>query len=453
MNEKVIAVALVALVAFGGIAAVAQPVAASSTQPSANDEHVVEQDGECYPIEALTSSGTVEAFYDYRNHETHPEDVDRMYSSYGTEHLQEDNTSVLFLHEGTDGMSLVMIHDQVDGDTTGGVATFEITGAPAEAEWVVQDDLYDSEENMVEWYDEDGWLGADWIWSEARTDGGAIQGGLNDDFAMTIHPAFNEDAALYDVEDIYDPDFHENGTIDDWEVLSGDSDDPDRTDLDLDEPVTIRTGSCDGPSVSYDQPGDGDTDELTATIDGADASDEIALQPLSGTDSVATFDDITMTDVDGNGSVTFANDADGLPDTPSDIETFSSLSVTSDSLEDSSATVSFSVDADTLEEHQLSPDEVALYEADGDEWEQVPTSVTDQTGSEYRYSADISSLEGLMIGEQQEQLTDDDSADGTDSSGADDDGASSMPGFAVGSALSALAVLCVALAARTRLSQ
>ncbi len=281
MNDKSLALALVALVAFGGLAAVAQPVAANTTTPPTNDGYVVEQAGDCHQIEALSSSGTVEAFYDYRNHETHSEGVDRMYSSYGTEHLQEDNTSVLFLHQGTDGLSLVMIHDQVDGDTTGGVATFEISGVPAETEWVVQDDLYEGETNMVEWYDEDGWIGADWIWSEARTDGGAIQGGLNDEFAMTIHPAFNEDAALYDDEDIYDPDFHENGTIDDWEALSGDVDDPDSIDLSLEEPVTIRTGTCDDPSVSYDQPSDGDGDELTATIEGADASDEVALQPLT----------------------------------------------------------------------------------------------------------------------------------------------------------------------------
>jgi len=344
------AVAVAALLMVGGVGGIVQPSAAN-TGPSAaqaslppTDSYVIEQGESCHPIEPLSTDGTVESFYDYRNHETHPEDVERMYSSYGTEHLQEDDTSLLFLHEGTDGMSLVMVHDRLDGDTEGGAATFDIVGLPTEAEWVVQDDLYDGETNMATWDSGDGWASASWIWSDARTDGGAIQGGLNDQFAVTIQPAFNEDADHYDNEDLYDPEFHGDGEIEDWEVLSGDVDAPDRTALSLEEPVTIRTGTCNSPSVSYDRTDDG----TTASIEGASTDDRIALQPTAGTADGVTFETVELTGIEDSGSVTFEDrQPDDLPVSP-EVDSLSSLTITGDSIRDAPATVTFSVEAALL---------------------------------------------------------------------------------------------------------
>ncbi|OIB56814.1 hypothetical protein [Natrialba sp. SSL1] len=445
-------VAVVALLVLSSVGGVAQVGDSSSTpSPSASaanapptDTYVIEQDGFCQQIEPLSSGGTVESFYDYRNHETHPEDVDRMYSSYGTEHLQEDDTSILFLHEGTDGLSLVTIHDQVDGNSSGGAATFDIVGLPAESEWVVQDDNYTGETNMAEWYGGDGWLGASWIWAEERTDGGAINGGLNDAFAMTIHPAFNEDAEHYDNDDLYDPDFHDDGEISDWEILSGDADNPDRTDIpSLDEPVTIRTGTCDGPSVSYDLLGGGSGEDaadagLAATVENGGPDDQVHLRPTAGSVDEVRFDDVYVSGLDGDTTVTFENNhPDDLPDSPDDVPGLGSLAVSGEpALENLSATVTFSVDEAVLEEHEIAPEDVSLYErADGAVWNESTTEYQGSSGSSHEYAASVDTLEGLTVAQAQPEP---------------DSGLSAMPGFGGLGALVALAALIGLLAVRYR---
>ncbi|ELY99866.1 hypothetical protein C482_10292 [Natrialba chahannaoensis JCM 10990] len=442
-------VALLVLSSVGGVAQVGDssstpsPSASASNAPPA-DSYVIEQDGFCQQIEPLSSGGTVESFYDYRNHETHPEGVDRMYSSYGTEHLQEDDTSILFLHEGTDGLSLVTIHDQVDGNSTGGVATFDIVGLPAESEWVVQDDNYTGETNMAEWYGGDGWLGASWIWSDERTDGGAINGGLNDAFAMTIHPAFNEDAEHYDNDELYDPDFHDDGEINDWEILSGDADNPDRTAIpSLDEPVTIRTGTCDGPSISYDLLGGGSGEDaadtgLAATIEGASSDDQIHLRPTAGSVDEVRFDDVYVSGLDGDTTVTFENNhPDDLPGSPDDVPGLGSLAVSGEpTLENLSATVMFTVDETVLEEHEIAPEDVSLYErADGAAWNESTTEYQGSSGSTHEYAASVDTLEGLTVAQAQPEP---------------ESGLSAMPGFGGLGALVALAALIGLLAVRYR---
>ncbi|MFA9427644.1 PGF-pre-PGF domain-containing protein [Natronorubrum sp. A-ect3] len=430
-TNSLAAVAVALLLVLSGVGGFVQLSGANTdtTASTPTDSYVVEQGDSCYPIEPLSTNGTVESFYDYRNHETHPEDVDRMYSSYGTEHLQEDDTSILFLHEGTDGLSLVMVHDQVDGDTEGGAVTFDIAGLPSEAEWVVQDDLYDGETNMATWDSGDGWASASWIWSEARTDGGAIQGGLNDEFAVTIQPAFNEDAEHYDNEDLYDPEFHGDGEIEDWEVLSGDADDPDRTALpSLEEPVTIRTGTCDTPSVSYDRTDDG----TTANIQGASVDDRIALQPTAGTDANVTFETVELTGVEDSGSITFEDrQPDGLPDAPDDVESLSYLTMSGESTQDTSATITFSVEAEYLEQQGLSPEDITLYEADGGDWVESETAVTSESGSAYQFTAEVSSLEGVTVTQQPASE-------------------SAIPGFEAGIAAAVIALLAALWAVRGR---
>ncbi|MDQ2052597.1 PGF-CTERM sorting domain-containing protein [Natronolimnohabitans sp. A-GB9] len=396
-------VAIVFLLVVSGTAGVAQPTgmetdvdAQLSTQSA--DSYVVEQGDVCQEIEPLSTSETVESFYDYRNHDTEPEGL---YSSYGTTHLQEDETSILFLHEGTDGMSLVMVHDQLEGDSDGGYVTFDIVGLPGESEWVVENDNYSAETNIDEFHRGDGWAEASWIWRGARTGGGAIQGGLNDEFGVTIQPAFNEDARItHENHDHPDSDFYDEGELEDWEVLSGDADDPDRTTLpSLEEPVTIRTGTCGDPSVTYDRTDDG----ITASIDGAAADDQIALQPPSGTADNATFEAVEVTGVDGSGTIAFENQQPAdLPASPPGVESLSYLTMTSDEIEDGSATVTVSVDAALLEEHGLEPEDVALYGADGDEWIEGETTVSDESGATYQFTGEVASLEAVTVAEQQE---------------------------------------------------
>jgi len=87
----------------------------------------------------------------------------------------------------------------------------------------------------------------DWWWTAGRTDGGALRGLAVDGLELRIEPAFNEDAALAEKEN--------EGEITRWTLLSGDLNDPERTELDLEEPVTLRTGACDADEPATTETG------------------------------------------------------------------------------------------------------------------------------------------------------------------------------------------------------
>ena len=195
----------------------------------------LEQGDDCVPLAPLSGEDPVEAFYDYRAPFTDTEAG--TYSSHGTTDLQEDDASVLFLYDGPEGLSLVVVHGRLDGDGDGGNVTFEMTGLPESGEWVVRDDDYDGETSYDVWDRDDGEGTLSWTWADGRTDGGAFRG-LGDLDELTIDPAFNDAAELAGE--------HNEGEIETWVALSGDADDPDRTELALDERVTIRRGTCDG---------------------------------------------------------------------------------------------------------------------------------------------------------------------------------------------------------------
>ncbi|ARS90285.1 hypothetical protein [Natrarchaeobaculum aegyptiacum] len=398
--------ALLVVSAVGGVVGIVgiAPVETTAAQTQSTETYVVEHGGACQPIEPLSSAGSVEAFYDYRDHETHPEDVDRLYSSYGTSHFQESDTSLLFLHEGTDGVSLVMVHDELEGGSDGGVVTLDLVGTPHDAEWVVRNDNYDGETNQDEFETGDGWASASWAYIVDRTGGGALNGGFGDHFAVTIHPAFNEDADLYDPEieeefadenvtgqggDVWD-----GGMIDEWHVLSGDAEDPDRYDLeDLDEPVTVRTGSCSDPSVSYDRTDGG----IAATIADASPDDSVPLQPVGGDSDAIRFDRLDVTGLEGEATLAFgAGDATGAS-LPDGVEPLSALEVTGNGTDDASGTVTASVDATALEQRGVGPSEVAVYEQDGDSWTEAETRVVDDRGSTYQVEAGVDSVDDVIV--------------------------------------------------------
>ncbi|MFW6017600.1 MAG: hypothetical protein ACOCPX_02130 [Halapricum sp.] len=202
---------------------------------------VLEQDGTCFPITPLTGSEPVEDMYDWRKHETY-------YSSAGTTDLQRGDTSVLFLYQDPqEEYYLVVVHDRYDPDQDGtgsrhdgGSATFRFSGLES-GSWVVTDDLYSSPENYDRWALDQDPQQIDWTWADSRTDGG-VYGPLGESFEVTIDPAFNEAAELF--EQYYE------GRITDWQVLSGDRSDPDRTSIAMDEPIRIRAGRCEGESRS-----------------------------------------------------------------------------------------------------------------------------------------------------------------------------------------------------------
>jgi hypothetical protein len=203
-------------------------------------QYVVEQGDRCVPITPLSGDETVEGFYDYRTPNTEPSGD--AYSSYGTTHLQRSETTVCFLYDGPEGLSLVVVHDRLDDGTGGGAVTFDLRFEhPDRGAWVVGDDDYDAASNYDTWEETaDGWR-VDWTWAESRSDGGAYRP-LGNEFAVTIRPAFNGDATLHG--EYYD------GEITDWEVLSGEQSDPERYSLVLDQPLTIRAGGCGGSTTT-----------------------------------------------------------------------------------------------------------------------------------------------------------------------------------------------------------
>ena len=259
-----------------------EPPVVADTEASADDErerHEIEgysvvQGDRCIPVQPIGDGNqTVEEFYDYRNPATDPESY--TYSSHGTTHLQEDDTSIVFLYEGSDGLSLVLVHDQYDGNTSGGALTAQIDNLPEEGEWVVEDDNYSSyldTRQLEEWEHGDNWSRITHVWSDERTDGAAFNGGLNEGFAIEIDIAFNDDADFR----VYD------GEITDWEVVSAPEDDPGRTSLDMDEPIVIRSESCITISdLSVDDDVTvGDRVEVVATATNEGETEDTATVPV-----------------------------------------------------------------------------------------------------------------------------------------------------------------------------
>lgn len=217
-------------------------------------QYILVQGDTCVPVQPMRSQTPVEAFYEYQLSQEYVSDANgavsgntARFASAGTADLQRGQTSLLFLYQGPEGMSLVVVHGSIDG-ADGGAVTFRISGLPEDGRWVVKDDLYrnpDTGERAATNYDRWTVDGTDhridWTWGRSGTDGGVFRA-LNDDFEVAIDPAFNEDAALYNE--------HYEGTVTDWEFLSGVADDPKRISLSLDEPIRITTGSCKDSSAS-----------------------------------------------------------------------------------------------------------------------------------------------------------------------------------------------------------
>ncbi|QLG62882.1 hypothetical protein [Halorarum salinum] len=228
---------------------------AAGTDRSAGSEgYAAVQGDDCVPVVPLSGDRTVEELYDLQipgrfvGDNGAVDDGGPYYQSNGTTDLQRPNTTITFLYDGPGGLSLVTVHD-TNGDSRGegGSVTWTVEDVPSDAAWAVKDDLYldpdtgEPAENNYDGWDVDGPTHViDWTWGSAGTDGGAL-GPLGDGFEVTVDPAFNELAGLWGEHYAEDP-------ITDWQVLSfpNGRDDPERTSLALDRPVTIRDGSCDG---------------------------------------------------------------------------------------------------------------------------------------------------------------------------------------------------------------
>ena len=201
-------------------------------------EFVVEQGEECTPIEPLSyENETAEDFYGYVADRSSPSTAFAANTPVGLEHRYE-NASSLFLYEDQDGISLVVIHDRAGHrDDGGGAASMRFSDVPREANWIVRDDPDEGDDVWRGTLQQGGqgtWT-VHWRWGGGYTDGGVLKGGFGDDISVQVTPAFNDDAGFNPTTP---------GTIDEWQVLSGSATDPNRTSLDMDHEITMRSGSC-----------------------------------------------------------------------------------------------------------------------------------------------------------------------------------------------------------------
>jgi len=234
----------------------------AALQDGDSQTYAVTQGDQCITIQALgNGSQTVEEFYDYRNPETH-DGPNNVYSSYGTRELQRDDTTTMFVYEGSEGTSLVVIHERVGGDSDGGAVTMQFDGLDEDSEWAVKDDLYNGTRpggNLDEWSHSGTSARATWAYTGGRNDGGALRGFGED---VTVTPYFNDRA-----------DFREySGDITEWEVVSAENGEYNRTSLDsMSEEVAVTAGGCaeltvDSVTTSPSNPSPGESVDVQATV-------------------------------------------------------------------------------------------------------------------------------------------------------------------------------------------
>lgn len=238
-------------------------------------EFVIQQGDECIPIEPLSDLGDIVDLYGYES------DASAKNSQQSNTGLEKASVSRVFLYDGPNGFSIVFL--QGGNDDEGGAASFLVCGLSADGKWVVLDDEYDGAIDQFHTGDHEAVL--NWTWGSGGRNDGAVFRGLDKKFCVTIRPAFNEAAKL-------DP--SGSGEVTSWQVLSGNADDPDVIDLDIDESLTVRTGSCESKdhasactmrTRTVTDPFDAEvTFCCTAAAVEADSYDAVYLNFLDGTD-------------------------------------------------------------------------------------------------------------------------------------------------------------------------
>lgn len=266
---------------------------------AADTGFVVEQAGDCVPVTPLSGSESVVEFYDYQlpadrylGENGASDDGGPYFTSRGTRELQRSDASLVFLYDGPDGVSLVVLHGSTEGsEHGGGSATLTLSGLPADGSWVVKDDRYrDPATGSVHATNYDRW-GIDgdshritWSWADGRTDGGAfrdVSDGL--DGGVTIEPAFNDAAERLE--------YNYDGRVTEWLVVSGSASNPDVHSLALDEPVTIRAGSCgDGAADDDDDRESDDDDHGHEDDDDGDGPYTVCHQPPGNPENERTIE-------------------------------------------------------------------------------------------------------------------------------------------------------------------
>lgn len=258
-------------------AGVVSTPASAATSPTFH----VTQSGQCYEVTPVgDGTESAEEFYDYRA------GTGTKYGSYGagSQAIQENQVSHLFLYRGSQGLSLVMLHDDLN-QSEGGAITFDIAGLPSEREWVIEDDDYPNRDDNFDHGATSSTI--DWMWADERTDGAVVRG-LDADFdAITIDPAFGEQSWAYQERSTPWPYATDDLS---WELQSGDG-----TEISLDksQQVSVSKGGC--PDTTAPNA------DLSISPSTVDAGEQVSLDASGSSDdqSISEY----RWDFDGDGSV------------------------------------------------------------------------------------------------------------------------------------------------------
>ncbi|UPV73845.1 PKD domain-containing protein [Halorussus limi] len=285
MTERTRSVLLTLLLVVSSVSAGVGTVAATPTD-SPTTFHVAQGDA-CYEVSPVTSSeDTVEEFYDYRAGEG------TKYGSYGegSKAIQDNQVSHLFVYKGEKGLSLVMLHDELNA-SKGGAISFDISGLPSDRKWVVEDDDYPNRDDNFDHGQTNSSI--DWMWASGRTDGAAVRG-LGGSFdAITIESAFGENSWAYQnrtVDGEHRPwPYATNDT--DWKLRSGDGTEYDLT---KGQSLTIEKGSCPdktSPSAA-----------LSANPQTVETGESVSFDASASTDNQTAIAEYRW-DFDGDGQI------------------------------------------------------------------------------------------------------------------------------------------------------
>lgn len=170
----------------------------------------VTQNGSQYEITPLTyedSDGnklTINEFYNYYSASAHPP---------ADANVLKGDTSRIFLYEGPNELSLVIIHDKPysdDGSYSKRETAYNYQGLPESGSWDIQDD-----EDGANEYESYSRKRTKWRWNYKNTDGGAFRDVRDKEFTIS-------------------PDVQGNS---EFELLSGSAENPEVYQLELFEPV------------------------------------------------------------------------------------------------------------------------------------------------------------------------------------------------------------------------
>ncbi len=205
----------------------------------------VTQGDQTIPVTPLGDGNqSAESFYDYRAPSSDPSG---QYSSYGTDELQRDQVSQLFLYRGESGLSLVFLHDQRGGDG-GAVITAAIEGLPEDGAWIVEDDTYAHRDDSFAHDDRSSNI--EWFMNGGRTDGAVFRGlDGGSERTITVTMRFNDQTDNYPFDE-WSGEPEEN-EIESWIVRSGSGE---TTELAMDEPVRINVTENPPPAPSDNPP-------------------------------------------------------------------------------------------------------------------------------------------------------------------------------------------------------